>query len=499
MAINSQNPLMLSPMLVVVVVLLLLVLLLHLHPTVGDSEDYNQRHPHSTPMMIPEVNRTGNSKKALHAFQKKNNLVLTKLIIISRHGHRAPNAPYWDLCPSDKENRRKYNVDAEDLTALGMKEVYDFGEYVRHRYRHFIGRRFNRSLHFFRAVGEPRILQSAVAMSQGLFPDGFGPGGFLPSRPQFVPVFADMDTHEYLLDNVPCFRRAEQDVHHWINNSMEAFMQDANVIEVVRYMKKVCGYKDKAAAVTAGVKKRPLYAFIKTVADGMTFNADYGLHVCGGRVTPEMLFKIRNISLQLLIARLYHTDEQQTYTAVDLPLRILRLLHHRNPPNQENLNDFVDTRQEATFYFVHREALYALAQFFGFSYSVAGLPQGELPVASSLILEKLEPAENFKKVEKTPSNTNTDDTANGGSNSDSNNSADNEMVGERSKTAYVKFILWTPNDGTSTVEISRCSIPQLCTVDELQRIYTERVKRTGTWDKLCNYTFSELDHNTDIR
>ncbi|ORC92924.1 putative acid phosphatase [Trypanosoma theileri] len=484
MAANTQRPL-------TFFTLVWLVLLLHLQPTIAESEEYNRQHQHSAAVSIPQVNKTksNSDKKELQAFRKKNNLIITKLIVISRHGHRAPNAPYWDMCPNDRKNRRKYNVDAEDLTGLGMKEVYEFGEYVRQTYHHFIGNRFNRSLHFFRAVGEPRILQSAIAMSQGLFPDGYGPGGFLPSRPQFVPVFSDMDTHEYLLDNVPCFRRAEADVQHWINSSMDAFMQDENVVEVVKYMKKACGFE----SAKAKVKKRPLYAFIKTVADGMTFNADYGLNVCRGRVTPEMLFRIRNISLQLLMARLYHTDEQQTYTAVDLPQRLLRLLHHKHPPKPQYLNDFVDTRQEATFYFVHREALYALAQFFGFSYNLAGLPHGELPVASSLIVEKLEPGEyfNHRNKDHPAVTTNTIET-----NDSDSDSADDK---KHAVKAYVRLLLWTPNDGRSTVEISRCKIPQLCTVEELEQIYTERVNRTGTWEKLCNYTYFELDHNTDIR
>nr|CCC93830.1 putative acid phosphatase [Trypanosoma congolense IL3000] len=257
---------------------------------------------------------------------RKRDLVLTKLIVLNRHGHRAPNAPYWTMCPNDRENRRAYNVDAEDLTALGMKEEFELGKYLRNKYRSFIGQRFNRSQHFLRAVGEPRILQSAQAVSQGLFPDGFGPQGYLPRQPQFVPVFSDMDTHEYLLDDVPCFRRAEADMRDWLNNSLDEFLSDPKVAKVLNYMKEVCGVSEKELP--------PLYVFLKTVADGMTFNSDFGLNVCRGKVTQEMMFKIRKVSLRLLMARLYHTDEQQTYTAVDLPYRILRMMNSSVPPEE---------------------------------------------------------------------------------------------------------------------------------------------------------------------
>ncbi|EKF32397.1 acid phosphatase, putative [Trypanosoma cruzi marinkellei] len=420
--------------------------------------DSRQQHPHGTAAPIPDVEQTPEIKRRLEKVGE-DELVITKLFVLNRHGHRSPNAPYWDYCPRDRKNRRNYDVYSEDLTGLGMKEEYELGQYLRHKYADIIGNRFNRSLHFFRAVGEPRILQSAMAVSQGIFPDGFGPGGFLPNRPQFVPVFSDMDTHEYLLDDVPCFRRAESDVKHWITSSLAEFVADANVAEVLKYMRKVCGTPTK--------EPKSLFAYIKIVADGMIFNTDYGLNVCGGSITPEMLFRIRNVSMQFLLARLYHTDEQQTYTAVDLPYRFLRIMKHYSPPSGKELNDFVDTRQESIFYFVHREALYAFAGFFGFIYNVPGLPRNELPVASTLIVERLERKHSLRLDKK--------------------------------RITYVKFILKTPYHGTSTIQIPQCKIPQLCRLDELQHIYDRRVARTGTWEKLCNYTYSEIDHDTDIR
>lgn len=123
----------------------------------------------------------------------------------------------------------------------------------------------------------------------------------------------------------------------------------------------------------------------------MTFNHDFGRPVVNGKVNASLLFQLRNISITLLMQRLYNTDEQQTYTAVDLPRTLLQMLNHTHLANDTEIFDYSDTRQEATFLFVHREALYALGQFFGFEYHVPGLPHGELPVASTLIIEKLMP------------------------------------------------------------------------------------------------------------
>lgn len=410
------------------------------------------------------INWTENAIKAnLTRTERRNiersNLVLTKLIVVNRHGHRAPNEAYWKMCPNDIKSLRRYNVDYEDLSALGMQEEYNFGAYMRNKYRDFLGDRFNRSLHYFRAVGETRILQSAMAVAQGMFPDGFGPGGYLPTRPQFVPIFSDMDTHEYLLDDVPCFRRAEADSARWIAENFAAFAADPYVNSTVTKMKEICGPYNGTA---------PEYAYVKTVADGMIFNSEFGKKVCGGRLTPELLLRIRNVSVQLLFQRLYNTDEQQTYTVVDLPYNILRLLNHTHlAAGIPQINDFRDTRHESTFFFVHRESLYALAQFFGFQYRIAGLPQGEVPVASSLIIEKLMP--------------------------------EKDQYSHDDTKIYVRLSLWTPYDGTHTVPVPACRIPELCEVAELRAIYDTRNARTGDWMTLCNYKPQEMDHTTDIR
>ncbi|KPA80233.1 putative acid phosphatase [Leptomonas pyrrhocoris] len=401
------------------------------------------------------VNLTKEERKSI----LRSKLVLTKLVVLNRHGHRAPNAPYWQMCPNDAFNKQRYDVAPEDLTGLGMQEEYHFGQYIRDTYHSFLGDKFNRSLHYFRAVGEPRILQSAMAVAQGIFPNGFGPGGHLPSRPQFVPVFSDMDTHEYLLDDVPCFRRAENDSHRWLETRYPDFIEDPYNKRVIATIKEMCGPYN-------GTAKN--YAYIKTVADGLTFSTDFGLNVLNGKLSPQMLFDIRNVSLQLLMQRLYNTDEQQTYTVVDLPRSVLQTFNHTHiGDSPAQLNDFYDTRQESNFYFMHREALYAFAQFFGFQYNVAGLPPGEVPVAASLIMEKLMPRQ--------------------------------DQFSHDARKIYVRIKLWTPYNGIYSIPISKCRIPELCELRELFDIHDTRVKRTGTWETLCHYKPQEIDHTTDIR
>lgn len=448
---------------------------LHTNFGIVPAEDKGKRNtvssivrPASRPLLYPvhprvninwtETSLQSDAMKTQRKAIEQSKLLLTKLIVVNRHGHRAPNKPYWEMCPNDISSRRRYDVDSEDLSALGMQEEYDFGSYLRHTYHSFLGDRFNRSLHYLRAVGETRILQSAMAVAQGVFPDGFGPGGFLPSRPQFVPVFSDMDTHEYLLDDVPCFRRAEADSRQWITENYDAFVNDPYVRKTLQSMTDICGkYNGNASG----------FAYVKTVADGLIFNSDLRKKVAGGRLTREKLFHIRNISMHLLMQRLYNTDEQQTYTVVDLPSSILRLLNHTHIAQDAAVNDFQDTRHESTFFFVHRESLYALAQFFGWRYKIAGLPLGEVPVASSLIIEKLVPKQD-------------------------------DQISNPDRV-YVRLSLWTPYDGKYTLPVPTCEIPELCLLSELRAIFLARNARTGDWKKLCDYVPMELDHTTDIR
>jgi len=381
-------------------------------------------------------------------------LELVKLIVLNRHGHRAPNPPYWSMCPNDLGNKAKYNVNMEDLTGLGMQEEFDFGVWLRHRYHDFIGIRFNRTQHFIRAVGEPRILQSAMAVAQGMFPDGFGPAGFLPARPQFVPIFSDMDTHEYLLDDVPCFRRATADSQRWVDSQMDTFAADPSISEPIKKLQELCG--------PIMGPQPTVSTYIKTVVDGVIFNSDYGLTVLGGQVNSKMMYQLRNISIQMLLNRLYSTDAQQTYTSMDYPETLLGAFDKaKYSISQMDVDDFEHPFQKVEVFVCHREALYAFAKFFGFDFDIATLPRMEVPVSTALIFELLRD--------------------------------------KATDTYYVRTNVYTPFNGKYTIAYPGCKSPRLCKLTELHGIFDKRVNRTGAWRQLCNYTEPELDRITGIR
>ena len=379
----------------------------------------------------------------LCAAKKEAPLKLTKLVVLNRHGHRAPNGPYWTACPNDAYNLKKYDVDVEDLSGLGMAEEFQFGKFIRTKYSSFIGETYNREDFFLRAVGVPRCIQSAMALAQGVFPNGFGPQGWLPGRPQFVSIFSDLDMHEYMLDDTPCWARSAQDQKEWYSKYFALYMADPTVHGAINELIKFCG-----AAYPATDDEMAL--FVKLVVDGVVFNHDYGLQVLNGNVNNKLMFELRNISIQFLLGRLFDTDLQKTYGPMDFPNQLLYTA--QNKYTARAYDDFMHPLQKVQVFVGHREELYGFAEFFGIKIQVEGLPFRELPVSSSFIFEIL-----------------TQDVENG-----------------QNKT-FIKSTLWTPTNGEYSLAIPGCSSPRLCTVEELEFLVNQRNARTGTWRKICNY------------
>ena len=369
-------------------------------------------------------------------------LKLWRLLVLNRHGHRTPNHPYWALCPNDAYNSARYDVQAEDLSGLGMQEEFEFGKYMRAKFGEFIGQPFDREKVYIRAVGVARCIQSANAIAQGIFPDGFGPQGWLPGRPQFVPVFSDLDEHEYLIDDSQCWSKSLQDQIRWYKDYFDEYMKDPQTAAAVDEVIELCGAQRPADNAKMAV-------FVKIAVDGIVFNHDYGLTVLRGNVSPQLRASLRNLSMRFLHGRLLTTDEQKTYMSMDFPNQLYNFASTQVEPVK--FRDNLRPMQKTQIYVGHREELYALADFFGFHVAVKDLAPEEVPVAASYIFEI------FHQWDR---------------------------VAQRNQT-YVKTTLWTPKSGEYSIAIPGCASPRLCKVEELGKIIQKRNYRTGTWREIC--------------
>ena len=376
---------------------------------------------------------------------------LIKLMIINRHGHRAPNGAFWRMCPNDLPNRRRFGVHPEGLTGVGLAEETAFGRYLRETYNDFISPSYNDRKHFVSAVGEPRTLQSAQSIAQALWRDGYGPRKFLPRRPQVVPVFSDIASHEYLLNDAPCWPRTKADATAWVRTVGAALAKDPANQKLITDLEALCGMSPAMAAT------RSLDMLIKTVIDGVIFTHDFGLTPLNGKIDKKTFFALRNLSNTFLLGKLYGTDAQKTYVAGNLPELMVetgRWLEgngtYRLPSDFSATNEGDAVPRPVNIFCVHREMMYGLAFFWDWEYSVPDMGPGELPAASTVILE---------------------------------------YVRERATgRVWVRPKLWTPRPNTGgPLSLPGCAKKTLCAVEELQSIYLERVRRTGTWQTLCSW------------
>ena len=331
------------------------------------------------------------------------------------------------------------------------------GRYLHKKYGWFIGDRYDSKQHYFRAVAEPRTLQSATIAAQAVFPDGLGPRGLTLSRPQYPPIFSDAESHEYLIDSLQCIPQMRSAVAEYLAGPYEGVVAEPKNKAALEELMKLCGTTPEVFAT-----KRSDIA-IKVMVDGIIFNHDMGLNVLNGRMKPQHFDTLRNLSNVILQGKLYHTEEQRTFTSADYPNDMLRrfTLATQTPERLSTSGLVLGHNQYVKFsYFcAHREMLYGIGYFFDMDYNVPGYPPHELPTGSSIIFALLR-----------------------------------RGTSKENYRYYVKVDLWTPNEGVFTLRPKGCAHPSsLCTLEEFQQMHDARVARTGSWETICNYTKPSLD------
>jgi hypothetical protein len=118
---------------------------------------------------------------------------LTMLVLLHRHGDRAPadnNAP--TNLPDDLF-RRQWPLGAGELTAHGMQQLFNLGAQFKQTYSGFLDSTFNVSRHPIRSTDFHRTQQSAQSFAYGMYV-GMGPidpllnNATLPFAYQPIPV-----------------------------------------------------------------------------------------------------------------------------------------------------------------------------------------------------------------------------------------------------------------------------------------------------------------------
>jgi hypothetical protein len=377
---------------------------------------------------------------------KDSDYELVKVIVLNRHGHRAPNEPFWSLCPNELANRAKFRVGAEDLTRVGFEEELHCGEYLKKMYPDFITDNYNRSNHFVQASGEPRTLQSAMAITNGAFPvTRKSPSRILPHHPNLVPVFSSNINREYFLGDVPCRNATDTAVTKWLNSQEGKDLYQANE-KLLKHIMKQCGTSEAAQQSVT------LDLLVKLLVDGLIFEHDFGLEPLKGHLSKREFMDLRNLSQEFLFGKLYGTDAQRTFTAAEFPHFLVKQFEFlAGNPVQDTWNDnqVFAIRTPLNIFIVHREQIYGLSFFYDFRYYAKNMAYGEVPSGAAFIFEYLR--------------------------------------SKTTKAISLRVKMWTPHDGELPVEVPMCERVHTCTRDEFAGAYINRTMRTGRWDVICNF------------
>ena len=322
------------------------------------------------------------------------NSSLVVVQVISRHGTRAPNPVVDKLCPADRENLALYSslrITLAGLTGTGMRELFALGVFARQQYMErtypgFLSKYFNDAEIYFRAVGEDRTIQSAVAMAQAMFPAGSAPVGYSAELASPVPVYTMPNELDSLLEvrKEGCKARLAKDAAEWDRTEGVALYK-ANQ-PLLAQLHRLCNISDLNKRLPAVGGDYNYGDAIKDITDAWTFDMIEGFQMQPG-LNVSALLQFRRLAVTQLLGRIIGTDEQLTYMNGALPERMLDnfLFSVWNQGPQRDRARAL----KMFLYHGHREMTYALAAMLGIHFDIKfpALPKGGIPPATTLFFE----------------------------------------------------------------------------------------------------------------
>lgn len=308
---------------------------------------------------------------------------LMNVIVISRHGTRAPNPEVLKLCPNDIDNLMRYNhlhIAPAGLTGNGMSQLFALGEYTRRKYigGGHVSKYYDGSV-YVRAVAEERTVQSAVAWGHALYPSGSAPLNYLSSYPEPLPVYTVDDKTDNLLESRKnaCKKRLKQDISAWDTSAGPELYREHS--DVISRIEQLCGVRLTPHTLqVAG--SRSFGDALKDISDALTFDYMEGLPMMPG-LTEDLLQRFREVAFTQLRGRLYGTAAQHVYLSGGLPDEMVRIFREAAEGS--------GAVKKMNAYHGHREMLYAIGEFFGLNYEIVslGVPKGAVPPAATLFFE----------------------------------------------------------------------------------------------------------------
>lgn len=398
---------------------------------------------------------------------------LFKVVILARHGNRAPNLQVPTLCPEyAKRVFPDFDTPLAQLSKVGIAENYESGVFLRRRYiPDFIPKAFvpDGSVNFF-AERMTRNIVSTEVLAMGMYPDGTGPDGFLGSRPNIVPISTSQEGKDELMNcarDGPCRHRFRKDFKLWaLEHDRRVY---AGNVALFDRMSRACGnewilnpmgiyYQGRLKTLTWGVK---------AISDAFSFAANEGLDATmGGRLAVEDLAAFKAVAAGMVNGTRFGHPHQLTYWVSNF-LPNLFLLATR--PNETVKLDLWKT-QKFHLFLNHRELIYSIAHILGLKIEFPNMPPDVLPAGCFLGFDMYE--------------------------------MDDGSIS-------LKFYWWGPTRPPGALKrdtLNRtgsllslydegimipvaphgCAIDEYCPVKHVERLFTSWTSKTGTYHEICN-------------
>lgn len=385
---------------------------------------------------------------------------LKRILVLARHGNRAPNPPIGVLCPNfAKHVLPGFEVAPAALSRVGMAENEENGVFIRNRYKDFLPDgpfNYDGTWTFF-AERMSRNVVSTQCFARGIFPPGTGLEGFAKEKPNLVPISTTQDGADIVINcpgNGPCVNALKADIAKWVLENGDSLYNQHKAL--MQNVSKACGYDMVPGQIVVEGKNRSITWAAKIVMDAFTFGLNEGLDATmGGRISLETISEFKNKIEDIVHQQNFGKPHQLTYWAGDFIPTMLQLARFPLPDEVNKFHLFLN----------HRELMYAVAKLWKIPIQFPGSEPDSIPSGASLIMEVYE--EGLRLFFWMPSRP----------------SAEDKAKHFKEDKPINKLY---PGGTLIPVEPQGCVLGHLCPLDVLALHFVQHVRKTGTYVDICN-------------
>eukprot|EP00756_Hemistasia_phaeocysticola_P054404 Hpha_TRINITY_DN30333_c0_g1::TRINITY_DN30333_c0_g1_i1::g.147147::m.147147 len=423
---------------------------------------------------------------------------LVKVIVLGRHGNRAPNPQVPWVCPAADEMLKEFDQPVWSrqraaLSKVGHAENWEAGRWIRSRYGEGPDAlvepyyKDDGSIFFF-SERMNRNIVSTQALVYGLFPPGTGQPGFIEGNPNLVPILTSQPFEDTLINmprDGPCTSLYNRDRAIW-NQRYEKEYASRYKTTIDKFSG-VCGYDFTTS-------RKSLAWSLKAAADAFSMAKNEGIdYTRNGTIDPKLIDSVLHVSAEITNSQRFSEPHQVTYWVgrfaedalfVNMKPTAGELLTVgqapgsgvSNTPWQDDAKQWFD-RNKLQVYMNHRELFVSLARVFGFHEMIDASP----PPGSMVVWE----------------------------------------VHEEDANHFLDVFLWTPSQptweqkhavlqsGTPVATLyDTGSVVQMqpgackgerCTLEHFQAALAEWTSKTGTWQEVCGLSSSAKEFFAEQR